>query len=179
MLEQKRRIKFVRIFIENGVNSLTIPCVDGLRFESVDGSRKGTLYNNGIAEFYMQFNDYLIDSSDIGSYFMCSDVWKYVTSVINGYRTLIPDIYGNQRYFVCLSIGGCKDVITENSNFPYYISKIDRNKLMCHPIAFTNIVDNETYILNLNQLELDYYLSLGIRQKERLNELINKLPGSQ
>lgn len=47
-----------------------------------------------------------------GSYFFSKEAWEIIGQVALGYRKNIPEIFGRQRYFGCVSIIGCKGIIT-------------------------------------------------------------------
>ena len=102
----------------------------------------------------------------------------YIDSVSQGYQSLIPSYFGNQRYFGCISIIGCKDVTSEGSDLPHFDTAIDRNEIVCEPIVFTKIKDKDTFYLDLKRLHLDYLLALGIKRSSLTNNLIEEITAS-
>ena len=91
-------------------------------------------------------------------FFYSTDAWKYIDNVSQGYQVIMPEFFGNQRYFGCVSIIGCKDVTSEGSDLPRFESVIDRNQIVCEPIVFTKIEEKDAFYLDLKRLHLEYLL---------------------
>lgn len=108
-------------------------------------------------------------------YFYSNDVWEKVDYVSQGDQLVLPDFFGNQRYFACISIIGCKDITSEGDDLRRYESVIDRNQIMCEPVVFTQIEEKDTFYLDLKRLHLEYLLALGIKRSSLIGELIEKI----
>ena len=105
------------------------------------------------------------------------DVWKYINNVSQGYQAMMPEFFGNQRYFGCVSIIGCNDVTSEASDLPRFETVIDINQIVCEPIVFTKIEDKPAFYTDLKRLHLEYLLALGIKWSSLVNDLINEIEG--
>ena len=171
VLERQRHQSFRAVFTGTGLDSNSIPCVDGLRYVNAYGDEEAILYNNGIAEFILPLNNYLTNTES--GLFFCNDkIWNCIENVVQGYQTVIPDLFGNQRYFGCICIIGCKYAISECADYPKMNTEIDREELVCHPVAFMNIIDKDSFYSDLKNLHLEYYLAIGIRRNDKFRGLI-------
>lgn len=171
LIERKKKISFRSIFANAKIDSISIPCVDGLRFVNSYGDEEALLYDNGIAEYFLPLESYVKKITD-GIFFYSDDVWEYVACIAKDYQKIIPNIFGNQRYFGCISIVGCKGVISEFNDIRRQHTTIDRNKIICQPVGFLDIKDENSFYAGLNRLHLEYLLSIGIKKDEKVQELI-------
>ena len=87
----------------------------------------------------------------------------------------MPVFYGSQRYFGCVSIIGCKGIISEGSELRCFETMIDRNQILCEPAVFTKIEDKNVFYLDLKRLHLEYLLALGIKRSSQITRLINEI----
>ena len=177
LIERRKNISFAAVFSGAGIDNRSTPCVDGLRFVSAYEDKKAIIYNTGVVEFLLPLKTYIGEVRE-RPYFFSNDVWTYIDSVSQGYQSLIPSYFGNQRYFGCISIIGCKDVTSEGSDLPHFDTAIDRNEIVCEPIVFTKIKDKDTFYLDLKRLHLDYLLALGIKRSSLTNNLIEEITAS-
>ena len=140
-------------------------------------SKKITFTDNYLDIHRLPLTTY-VDTVNGRPYFYSDDVWKYIDNVSQGYQALIPEFFGNQRYFGCVSIIGCKDVTSETSDLPRFGSVIDRNQIVCEPIVFTKIEEKDVFYIDLKRLHLEYLLALGIKRSSLINELIQEFTAS-
>lgn len=87
----------------------------------------------------------------------------------------MTDIFGEQRYFGCISIVGCKDTISEYNGVGRQPTMIDRDEIICQPVCFTDMTDTEAFYSDLKRLQIEYLLSLGIRHNDMIMSLINEI----
>ena len=143
LIEKEKHITFSKIFSGTGINSQSLPCVDGLRFESYGRNSQAILYDNGTAEFILSLDRYIFDKN--GHKCLARDeMWEHIEAVINGYQGMILDTFGKQRYFGCISIVGCKNLVSEDDIFSNCI-KVDRNQIICPPVAFSDMGEVDTF----------------------------------
>ena len=104
-------------------------------------------------------------------------LWQKIDPSIRMYVDILHQYIRLQRFFVCFSFVGCKDVLVE-SNFDYdWESKIDRNNLLGYPGAF-DITDNGKINENdMSRLHLDFLTSLGVKADHTVQAIIDKLYG--
>lgn len=138
------------------------------------GDEEALIYNNGIVEFILPLEMY-VSSIKEGLFFYNDDVWNYIENVTKGYRALMPKVFGKQRYFGCICIIGCKDLITEDNGYGRHKTQIDRNEITCRPIVFTDILEEDSFYSDLGKLNLEYFLSVGIRKNKKVKELIDSI----
>lgn len=170
LIEKKKHICFGSIFANARIDSVSIPCVDGLRYRNSHGDEEGIFYNNGIVEYVLPLTSY-VGSIAEGVFFYNEDVWRDIDNVSQGYQALMPKLYGKQRYFGCISTIGCRGVISEESEFKK-ITTIDRDEIICSPIVFTALEDKDTFYRELKMLHLEFLLSLGIQRDKQITKLI-------
>ena len=174
LIEKQQNISFAQVFAQTRIDTRSIPCVDGLRYANTYGDEKAILYNSGIAEFILPLKPYI---APVGErlYFYSDDVWKYIDKVSQGYRSLMPAFFGSQRYFGCVSIIGCKDIVSEGDDLSRFETTIDRNQIICEPSVFSRIEEKDFFYQDLKKLHLEYLLSLGIRRNSTVVELIDEV----
>ena len=85
---------------------------------------------------------------------------------------MLPSIFGKQRYFGCISIIGCRDVVTESNDIGRNLTRIDRDKVICNPILFSDFEDKDIFCADLKKLHLEFLLSIGFRKKDIIDILI-------
>lgn len=178
IIEKQERISFYKIFSEIGCSSWSIPNVDGLRFYIYNSNVECQVGNNGICELYFP----LYESISFGrsekypnGYFPSEYVWEKLKPVVENYISSMKNILHSNRVFVCVSIIGCKDVATEDSWGVVHSGKIDRNNVICLPVVFDNILDEENVYLAIKQFQIEYYLALGMKNSKELKELIKEV----
>ena len=174
LIEKQKNKSFAAVFTGVGIDTQSIPCVDGLRFASTYGDEKANIYNTGIVEFLLPLKTY-IEMVNGRPYFYSSDVWEKIDYVSQGYQAIMTEFYGNQRYFGCVSIVGCKGITSEGNELRHIETVIDRNQIVCEPIVFTKIEDKNVFHCDLKRLHLEYLLALGIKRNSLVNYLINEI----
>ena len=172
VLEKQSGNSFRSIFNGTNIDSLSLPCVDGLHYVSLDKKDEAYLYNNGIVEYYLPLVNYICLVKEGWMFFSGEDVWNYIDLVVQGYQSMLPSIFGKQRYFGCISVVGCKDVVSESNDIGRNPTRIDRDKVICHPIPFFDFEDKDSFYMDLKQLHLEFLLSIGIRKNHLINDLI-------
>ena len=179
LIEQQQHRSFGSVFSGARIDTFSLPCVDGLRYENITGDEKAILYNNGIAELLLPLDIYVLPQQDGELWFYADEIWEYVESVLQGYQSIMPDFFGNQRCFGCISIIGCKDAGTEHNGHGRQVTKIDRDEIIIPPISLEDLEDEEAFNQSLKRLHLEYLLSIGIRRSEIAKELINEITNHQ
>lgn len=177
IIEKRHNLSFGTVFAGTKIDSLSLPCVDGLRYVNTAGDEEAILYDNGVAEFLLPLTTYVIETSE-GLQFYNEEIWNYIDHVSQGYQKIMPEIFGNQRYFGCVSISGCKGAITEENGYGRHKTRIDRNKIICHPVPFLDMRDKELFYSDLKRLHLEYLLSVGIRRSSIVSELVEAVANS-
>lgn len=172
VLEKQSGNSFRSIFSGTNIDSLSLPCVDGLHYVSLDKKDEAYLYNNGIVEYYLPLVNYIYLVKEGWMFFSGEDVWNYIDLVVQGYQSMLPSIFGKQRYFGCISVVGCKDVVSESNDIGRNPTRIDRDKVICHPIPFLDFEDKDSFYMDLKKLHLEFLLSIGIRKNHLINDLI-------
>ena len=174
LIERQKSISLAAVFSGAGIDTRSTPCVDGLRFYNTYGDEKAIIYNTGVVEFLLPLKTYIGTVKD-RQFLYPEAVWDKIDYVSQGYQSIMPEFFGNQRYFGCVSIVGCKDITSEGSDLPRFETVIDRNEIVCEPIVFTKIEEKPVFYLDLKRLHLEYLLALGIKRNSLVNELIEKI----
>ena len=177
LIEKQKNISFAAVFSGAGIDTRSTPCVDGLRFYNTYGDEKAIIYNTGVVEFLLPLKTYIGTVND-RIFLYPEAVWDKIDYVSQGYQSIMPEFFGNQRYFGCVSIVGCKDITSEGSDLPRFETVIDRNEIVCEPIVFTKIEEKPVFYLDLKRLHLEYLLALGIKRNSLVNDLINDITAS-
>lgn len=174
--ERSHHIYLGAVFSGTFIDSNSIPCVDGLRFVSTTRSQEGILYDNGIAEFFLPLDVHVYSQSNPDEEYIDKDgIWYHLDNTIQGYKKFMSEIYGNQRYFGCISIIGCKSVISETGISKSTNSKIDRNRIICSPVVFTNMDDTDAFYPQMKRMHIEFLLSLGIKHSQEVTTLSQEL----
>jgi len=149
------------------------PNADGLRFPDYREETVGLLTNQGIAEYFAPLKEGLSRTDRYpNGYFPCDYYWEQIENIIVKYISIMKSILETKRLFIGISILGCKGATTNDSFERYYKGYIDRDTVLCIPILFDDI-DNENEVEDsIKWLKIEYYLSLGIKVKEELEKLI-------
>ncbi len=174
LYERQEQLNLGAVFSGTKIDSPSLPCVDGLRYVNTCGDEQGLLYNNGIAEFILPLGVY-IKSVKEREFFYNEDVWRFIDYISQGYRSIMPAIFGKQRYFSCISIIGCRNAIVEDNGYGRNKTRIDRNEIICPPIIFTDIEDADYFYNDLKKVHLEYLLALGIKRNETVSKLIEAI----
>ncbi|MDE6725338.1 MAG: hypothetical protein K2J79_07010 [Ruminiclostridium sp.] len=143
-IEKKKGQVFSQIFSEFGCNTSSIPCVDGLKFFPYSFSNTPSIcyiYNNGIMECFQSLKGICFKGDDIFPY---DYIWGKIDSALEEYLKVFKENQLADRVYVCISIVGCKGMISESANYnTLYKGTIDRNIIKCTPTAIDDISDND------------------------------------
>lgn len=177
ILERQNQKSFMSIFAGTGIDRWPLPCVDGLHYYSSYGTEEALLYNNGIAEFVLPLQLYVYEIRE-KRHLNVDSIWGFVDNIVQGYRNVIPAIFGDQRYFVCINLIGCRNIVSESDGFGMTYAIIDRDEVLCNPISFSCMSNKDAFFVDLKKLHLEYLLSLSIKKSSTVNSLIKEITGS-
>ena len=174
LIEKQRHISFASVFSGAGIDTSSTPSVDGLRYANIYGDEKANIYNTGIVEFMLPLRTYI---TSVGErlYFCSNNVWEKIDYVSQGYQNIMPKFFGSQRYFACVSITGCKGIVSEGAELMHFETMIDRDQIVCEPVLFSKIEEKDVFYLDMKRLHLEFLLALGIKRKTLIDELINQI----
>lgn len=183
MLEKRERINFSSMFSAMNCNSHSIPCVDGLRFIPYSdclSRAEGYVKNNGVIEACQSLDEHLYRNKEKypNGYLPWGWLWHNVYETCCSFASIFGDLDIGDRYYIYLSIIGCRNVKTEDKEFAYdYIGVIDRDEIICDPIEITRVdlLDKDNYEKALRKLHLSFLLSIGIKYDDTLKQLINEI----
>ena len=184
ILQKTKGIRFSSIFSQFGCAPFSVPCVDGLRFLPYSPARsnaEGYINNNGIVECFLPLSEdiKLNASSQYPQGYLPKDfIWDKINDVCYNYAKIYKEIYSEERVFLCLSIIGCKGIISQFpdiENFTSHVGSIDRNQVLCPPISIENIADENAFYLMIKKLHIEYLLSIGVKFGYELNNLIKEI----
>lgn len=174
---QQRNLKFRSIFDGTCWDSWIQPNVDGIRFSSSGNTGADCLLNNnGIAECFIPLYEFLHigDRYPYGK-FPSVAVWERFDSVVGQYINVMKPLLETKRLFLCVSIIGCKNAMSESDAETYYPGRLDRDTIICDPVVIENIDVERDIEDAMKWLQLEYFLSLGIKSPNVLNDLIQGL----
>ncbi len=161
-------------------HSRPYPTPDGFRYlDREDGGKaECRLYNSGITEYFCPLRErsFLYDRKG-SSHIYTDDLWNKIYEAVDKYIKIINQVIEAKRVFVCISIIGCKDAITSESNYLDITCRIDRNQLICEPVVFENIENRNIDDLEIARLHLTYLSSLGVNNDPVLKGLIKEVFG--
>jgi len=171
--KQRPDIRFHSLFSALRCNYLPRPNVDGIRFVGENFKSEGQVYNNGIVECFMPVNpcEY-IRGLEVNRHFSYHFSWLDIWEVVAHYLDVMPSLLDTQRVFACVSVVGCMNIVSNHNECGQSIGSIDRDVVMSSPIVFENISDDENVATSIKWLQLEYYLSLGVREDTELTKLI-------
>ena len=178
-VEHTKGIDFSSIFQYFDCNNRSFPSVEGMRFTCYDGKAEAHLYNNGIAEVFFPLFCYIsvAGSSYPNGFLSSSDMVYKIESTAKQYINKIKELFQFKRIFICVSIVGCKNVMTKDHMVDIHRSSIDRNLLICEPIVVENINSDSSVERALKEFQLAFLISLSIKNDSRVTELIKELYG--
>lgn len=179
-LEKIKDIHFSSMFLEFGSIKPFMPCVDGIRFILYDEQNiQSECYvnNNGVVECFCPLNNYLHlgDAQYPNGFISWKCIWDKIKTTCDGYSDKFKELYSNEKVFVCISIIGCKGVISNNNFELSYKGKIDRDYVICNPVIINNLNDEEENQLLLKKLYIEYLLSIGVKYNDELTRLIKEV----
>ena len=149
------------------------PMIEGIRFTSYNDCEESRLFNNGIAECYYPFWHELDDTMfPPYRYIPWKKHWDKIVLMIREYIYCLSSVIDSQRLFICISLIGFKGARTENNFFAPGISRVDRDYLTCNPIVINDIRNEDSTKHDIENLKIDYLLSLGIKYDNELKQLL-------
>lgn len=178
-MELSGKYHFGKIFSSLSCNTASIPCVDGLRYLTFNDYYKTECYvkNNGIVEACLCLDD----SIDVNyskypeGFFSLKYMWDDFEKMFHEYVNIFSDINIGKRIYICFSLVGCKNVVTESRDFGMgYLGKIDRDVVICEPIEYVNNKDFDIDII-LKKIYISFALSIGVKHDDKLKNIINEV----
>lgn len=155
-------------------NGLAIPFADGIYFpnETFDKTIQTRFYNNGIAELFYSLTKQvkkMSDKSGTKIIFPVSFVLQIVEKFIEPYTINSLEISGSKRIFLCASILGCDNCISDEQklDFDNYIGIVDSYKIYCMPVEIEDASDLNCVKEATKMLKTVICLSLGIRNIDK------------
>lgn len=162
---------FSTIFFEFECNGFAFPTVEGLRYPGRSIDAECRLYNNGVAECYYPLSERLQNQER----FPWGWCWTIIENTVKRYLGKIPTCFRTNRFFVGISIIGCKNYIVEYDSLSDSPSRIDRDVLICSPQAIQRQGEQNALEKEIMRLKADYMLSLGIRSDSELSFLLDEV----
>lgn len=180
ILEKTKKMQFSTIFSGIGCDNSSIPCVDGLRYTPYDNKNYSECYikNNGVIECFFHLDNTTLrigESKYPNGFIPWGYIWNKIKPVFYGYADEFKTIYPNEKIFMCISIIGCKGVVSENEELYWTRKEIDRNLILCSPIPINNLNDNKETELILKKLYIEFLLSISVKNNKELKELIQEV----
>jgi len=166
----QREIQFDRIFQHNCYGT-PVPNVDGLAYCDRQYSRDYYLqiFKSGITEKFCAIKKHTHQDSKLVTIPMkslCDNISTLFKESIELYKRL--NAIGT--IFVCISIINCKGCCTENNFYNDYRGFVDRNEVLCMPVAIIDIHNDEKVKQSLESLLTDLCRSVGIwKYKDYIN----------
>ena len=175
-IEKKKGQIFSHIFSEFGCNLPSIPCVDGLKFYPYSFTNTPSIcyiYNNGIMECFQSLKDVSFAGDD---FFPSEYIWEKIDTALDKYIEVFKENKLAEQVYVCISIYGCKGMISEPANYDtLYKGVIDRKIIKCTPILIDNIFNDDTIVMCKKRIYVDYLLSISIKHNPILENYIKEL----
>ena len=181
ILTKTQNVRFSSLFQTFFFGNWSSPCVDGLRFKSVTltGEKsEGYVFNNGIVECFFPLHFHIIYGLNKFPKGILSwrDLFDKMKGMYESYTNVFKDINGGERIFACLSIVGCKDVVTEHDDYGFgYRGEIDRDVVACPPVVCERLVDKDNVEISIKKLYIEFLTSIGVNNDKALNELIKEI----
>lgn len=175
------KIRFSSLFESFHFGNWFSPCADGLRFKSVSltGEKsEGYVFNNGIVEcfFPLYLHIDLINEKYLKGSLLWGIIWEKIEIMYGQYVSIFKNINAGERIFTCLSVVGCKNVVTEYNNFGYgYLREIDRDVVVCPPVVCESLGDKDNVEISIKKLHIEFLTSIGVNNDKALNELIKEI----
>ena len=93
--------------------------------------------------------------------------------MFHDYIYSLSSVLDTQRPFICISLIGFKGARTEDNFYAAGISRVDRDYLTCNPIVINDFRNEESTKHDIEDLKIDYLLSLGIKYDNELKQLLD------
>ena len=173
-LIQRSQNAFSGLFSAFNCTDTLFPMIEGVRFTSYNACEESRLFNNGIAECYYPFWRELNENLHPPyGYIPWKKLWDKTEQVVHDYIHILSSILDDHRLFVCISIIGFKGAQTEENFYFGGISRVDRDYLTCNPIVINEFRDEDSTKHYMENLKIDYLLSLGIKYDNELKQLLD------
>lgn len=177
-LERSGKAKYSPMFSSVGCSEVSIPNVDGLRYSHYQNPAECFMNNNGIVECFLPLDNCYIDylKQDGPELIAHTYLWDHIKNIVDYYNEHLLSNIDASRVFICLTIVGCKGVVSSTRSPSHFgpNSFIDRNDVLCSPVVFLKDENNEEAIKLLN---VEYLLSIGIRNAKELDDFVKKTDG--
>lgn len=178
-LERSAQLSLSNLLSQTEFSCSYEPCVDGLRFPSWRSEKECKINNNGVFETFVPMDEYISRHLPRypDGYIPTSSIWENcIEKITKNYIQIMSPLLDTQRIFAAISIIGCKDIPTICGNDTYLANgKIDRNLLLCTPTVFIDIKDKNGVMLTMKRLQLEYLLSMGIKNAGKIDELLQAI----
>ena len=103
-------------------------------------------------------------------------IWEKIDSTLTKYLKVFKDNHLAERVFVCISIIGCKGMVSESSEFTsLYTGTLDRDNIMCVPIVVDDIFNDDIIATIKRKIHVDYLLSIGVKHNQTIKDYIKEL----
>lgn len=171
--EKKEHILFQNI-LKGFCNDFSKPFVDGLRFDN-DGYTNGEkvrLYNNGIAELFIDLTKYAIESQNGKERVKISYLSCKFAEFSKEYIESANIFTNSKRVFLCTSVLNAKELVTERNEDYYYIGTISETENYCSPIEVTDFENSDSIKDALESLITVICLACGV--KHNIKDIIDK-----
>lgn len=171
-LERSGEVSYASIFIEIGGFYDSIPNVEGLRYRQHSGEAECSVGKNGSIECFVPLDNWYISKfANINREGIAwAALWDIIQSVVANYSEVMLPTLETPRFYVCISIVGCKGLITEHNGLGTHVGSVDRNRLICSPVTFDKTNDFES---TCELLKIEYLLSMGIKRDSVLTKFVN------
>lgn len=156
--------------------SVGIPMVGGMRAFNEE-AQEVRLYDNFVAEFFSPIEKYQTKIKD-EPFLAWLKLWNDICLFYSSYFENASKFLSCERIFFCISIVGCKNLMTDLGDAFEQHSSIDRDLCMMEPVVFENTDDKEKIVKEEKLFRLEYILSLGIRKTEGMEALIKEVYGN-
>ena len=103
-----------------------------------------------------------------------NEIWNCISSIICGYHKYMVKLFGDQKYYACISIINGKEIVTQVNQIDEGVARLDRNRIVCTPCVI-NMSDDDERIADENNLKLEYYLALGISKGPEITKIVEKI----
>lgn len=177
-IEKIKGVRFSPIFSSWECDTMSIPCVDGLRFVSIDRkyyTAECSIRNNAVIECFYSLKSSVNFNKYPNGYLPWKYIWDKIGSVCSKSFEIYKDIRPDTRIYVAISIVGCKDVVTESEEEFFYTGKIDRNLILCSPVVINETNNDDERLVFGKKLYIEYLLSIGRKNDTELSRYIQEV----
>lgn len=141
----------------------SVPNIDGIKYPEYYGNGLAVqFYNNGIAELFVDCKK-SINEKDNKKYIAKDQLGGYIVDFLKAYFNAIDLFTKAKTLYICFSLVGCVDVISD-SDFMYdYENKIDRFYVECTPIELFDVSDENQRNESIKNLLMEFALGLSLK----------------